>query len=197
MPTSDSASLLVGILVGGASRRMGGQPKGLLWAPGGQERIVPRLLRLTQESLPEAGVFLLGAHAAYADLGARQLDDALPGAGPLAGLVSLLRAAVNEGRRHVLLLAGDLPRVTSPLLERLASIEVEAPAVAPWIDERYQPLFARYATSLLPAAEALLESADRSLQRLLRSASAAHFPLNDAELAALSDWDEPSDIADS
>jgi molybdopterin-guanine dinucleotide biosynthesis protein A len=186
--------VLVGVLVGGASRRMGGQPKGLLLAPGGQERIVPRLLRLTQEALPGAECVLLGRHAAYLDLGVTLLNDASSGAGPLAGLVSLLRRAGELKKAQVLLLAGDLPRLSAALLVRLASFEADAPAVAPAPDGFFEPLFARYAPSCLQAAERALASDNRSLQALLRQLGAAPFPLSVEERALLVDWDEPADI---
>jgi len=199
MPTSEAVELaapLVGILVGGRARRMGGQPKGLLRAPGGTERIVPRLLRLCQEALPGARCVLLGGNSAYAELGVPLLDDAAPGAGPLAGLVSLLRAAQAEGRSEVMLLAGDLPRLTAELIERLRSAELPGLALAPMIDGRYQPLFARYGAASLPLAEAALASPDRSLQALLRRLNAVTFPLSLADHAALVDWDEPADISE-
>lgn len=201
MPTSDLEhrlrsfeDLLVGVLVGGASSRMGGQPKGLLPVPGGRERIVPRLLRLTQEALPGAERVLLGRHAAYLELGVPVLEDAMPGAGPLAGLVSLLRAAQSGQKGHVLLLAGDLPRLSADLLVRLATFDSEAPAVAPTPDGFFEPLFARYAPSCLPDAERALASDNRSLQALLRRLRAASFPLTAEDRSLLVDWDEPADI---
>lgn len=201
MPISDGEhrvrsfeDLLVGVLVGGASSRMGGQPKGLLPVPGGRERIVPRLLRLTQEALPGAERVLLGRHGAYLDLGVSVLEDAMPGAGPLAGLVSLLRAAQASQKRHVLLLAGDLPRVSADLLVRLATFDADVPAVAPTPDGFFEPLFARYALSCLLDAERALASDNRSLQALLRRLQAASFPLTAEERSLLVDWDEPADI---
>lgn len=199
MPTSEpviGAAPLIGILVGGAARRMGGKPKGLLLAPGGRERIVPRLLRLCREALPAAPCVLLGQHAAYAGLGVPILDDAVPGAGPLAGLVSLLRSAEREGRSEVLLLAGDLPRLTAVLVRRLCADEMQGLALAPLIDGRYEPLFARYSAACLPLAEEALIGSDRSLQALLRRLQARAFPLLPTDLAELVDWDEPADVSD-
>lgn len=201
MPTSEHGGeqpafvgLLVGVLVGGASSRMGGQPKGLLPAPGGSERIVPRLLRLTQEALPGADRVLLGRHAAYLNLGVQVLDDATVGAGPLAGLVSLLRAARERNKEHVILLAGDLPRLSAALLTRLATFEVSALAVAPTSGRFFEPLCARYSTACLEEAERALAGQDRSPQALLRRCGARALPIDDDERALLVDWDEPADI---
>jgi molybdenum cofactor guanylyltransferase len=200
MPTSEPAEfawLLVGVLVGGASRRMGGQPKGLLPVPGTSERIVPRLLRLTSEVLPGAGMVLVGRHPAYAALPVAALEDARPEAGPLAGLVALLRAAKAEGRREALLLASDLPHLTGELLRRLAAFELDSRALAPRIEGRYQPLFARYSVEALDLAEEALRQSDRSLQGLLRRLDARVFPLASTDHAALVDWDEPADMTRS
>jgi molybdopterin-guanine dinucleotide biosynthesis protein A len=199
MPNSEPSHfehLLVGVLIGGASLRMGGQPKGLLPVPGSRERIVPRLLRLSKETLPGAGRLLVGRHAAYADIEVPQLDDATPAVGPLGGLVALLRAARAGGQSEVLLLASDLPHLSAELLLRLAVFETSALAVAPWIDGRYQPLFARYRVTGLALAEEALDAPDRSLQALLRALGASAFPLDAADLAALVDWDEPADVTE-
>jgi molybdenum cofactor guanylyltransferase len=199
MPSSETQrgeELVIGILVGGASRRMGGQPKGLLPAPGGQERIVPRLLRLAEETLPGAVQVLVGTHDAYAELGVPMLGDALPGAGPVAGLVSLLRHASVVGRREALLLACDLPHLTAELLLGLARYEFAGLALAPRIDGRFQPLFARYGVEALSLAEQALLGPDRSFQALLRSLNASVFPLTPAEERALVDWDEPGDLSE-
>jgi len=199
MPSSEArpgAELVVGVLVGGASRRMGGRPKGLLPAPGGQERIVPRLLRLTEETLPGALRVLVGRQDAYAELGVPMLDDAAAAAGPLAGLVSLLRHARAVGRAEALLLACDLPHLTPALLGKLADVELTALALAPRLDGRFQPLFARYKLEALALAEQALTGADRSLQGLLRSLDASVLLLTPAEERALVDWDQPGDVSE-
>jgi molybdopterin-guanine dinucleotide biosynthesis protein A len=165
---------------------MGGQPKGLLRAPTG-ETIVERWRNLAQAvGLP---CVLVGDAGAYAALGLENVSDARPGAGPLAGLVALLRA---RPQAHVVAVACDMPYVTAPLLERLAFSESEASVLAPWRDDRYEPLFARYDSArVLPLAEAQLGGSDQSLQRLLRAAGAQAFALSEAEWPLLTDWDEP------
>ena len=177
---------VLGVFVGGASRRMGGRPKGLLRAPTG-ETIVERWRDLAHTiGLPWV---LVGDATAYAHLGMESIADAYSGAGPLAGLVALLRA---RPQAHAVAVACDMPYVTAPLLERLVFAETDAPVLAPWRDGRYEPLFARYESArVLPLAEAQLGGGDQSLQRLLRAAGAKAFALPEAEWPLLADWDEP------
>jgi molybdopterin-guanine dinucleotide biosynthesis protein A len=177
-----------GIFVGGASSRMGGRPKGLLATPSG-ETIVERLAALCAESGVPA--VLVGAAGAYERLGLPAVEDPVIGAGPLAGLVGLLRATRTD---QVIALACDLPYLTGDLLGRLARSPSTTAALAPVREGRYEPLFARYERArVLPLAEAQLETGDRSLQRLLRAAHAEPFPLGDDEWPLLADWDEPAD----
>ena len=178
---------LVGIFVGGASRRMG-HPKGLLRTPSGRT-IVERWQALAAElGLPAV---LVGDSAAYGRLGVESVADVRPGAGPLAGLVGLLR---TRDAAEVIAVACDMPHVSAPLLARLAFSPAEAAVLAPVRDGRFEPLFARYECArVLPLAEAQLQTDDFSLQRLLRAAHAQSLELGDDEWPLLADWDEPAD----
>jgi molybdopterin-guanine dinucleotide biosynthesis protein A len=178
----------LGIFVGGAARRMGGAPKGLLRAPDGRT-IVERWQALAREvGLP---ALLVGDAGAYAGLGLDAVADARPGAGPLSGLVGLLRARADA---QVVAVACDMPHMTAPLLARLASSPSRAAVLAPARDGRFEPLFARYERArVLPLAEAQLQTGDLSLQRLLRAAGAEAFELAADEWPLLVDWDEPAD----
>lgn len=71
---------------------------------------------------------------------------------PLCGIVAALRA--GEGK-PVVAIACDLPFVHPSLVASLA-VATE-PLVVPRLDERPQPLLARYGPSLLPDLEAALE----------------------------------------
>ncbi len=84
--------------------------------------------------------------------GVRLLEEPAQPRHPLCGIVAALRAA--EGR-PIVLLACDLPFVPAGLVHLLA--EAPEPLVLPAPGGRPQPLFARYASSLLPRLEAALE----------------------------------------
>jgi molybdopterin-guanine dinucleotide biosynthesis protein A len=89
---------------------------------------------------------------------------------PLVGIVHAL--GVADGRL-VLVCAGDLPLVTSELVQRILSTEPgDAPAVVPACAGALQPLLALY----LPAARGLLEPAAGAATRPMREAVAAIGP---------------------
>ena len=121
------------------------------------------------------------------------IADGRPDAGPLGGLVGLLR---SRAEAQIVAVACDMPYVTAALLKRLALSEANAAVLAPWRDndERYEPLFARYDRArVLPLAERQLAGGDRSLQKLLRDAGTQPFALTDEEWPLIADWDEPAD----
>jgi molybdopterin-guanine dinucleotide biosynthesis protein A len=182
------AALFAGIFVGGRSSRMGGRPKGLLTAPGGRT-IVDRWRALT-ESLGAHPV-LVGAGAAYADVGIERIDDDPPGIGPLGGLIALLRRADGA---DALALACDMPFVSRALLARLVAGEPTAAILAPRRGDRWEPLCARYSAAVLPLASEQAATAGHSLQQLLDRAGAVALALSGDEDRELRDWDFPEDV---
>jgi molybdopterin-guanine dinucleotide biosynthesis protein A len=180
--------LVVGILVGGMARRMGGAPKGLLRTSEG-ERVIDRTVALARSVSPL--VVLVGRSEAY-DVDVPRLPDPETGMGPLAGLASLLEHA---GDGHAMALACDMPFLTGELLGRLASRASTAAALAPKRDGRWEPLFARFdAARALPVVRARLERRDLALQGLLVELEADELPLSPSEARLLSDWDRPEDL---
>ena len=105
----------LGVFVGGRSSRMGGQPKGLLSVPGGDEPLVLHALRAGVHAGLSAA-WLVGDLAAYdAPVHVAQaawpryllgrLTDDPPGVGPLGGLRALLAAASEHRFEHVVVVA--------------------------------------------------------------------------------------------
>ena len=180
----------MGILVGGASRRMGGRPKGLLDAGGGDgESIVARLLRIGRAVASE--VVLVGDLPDYDALGVRRIRDFAPSrGGPLAGLVALIEATSG---RDVIAVACDLPRLAPSILERLAALPPSTTA-APKVDSIWQPTVARYSSTVLGEARRRLVRGEGALHRLLDAVSATVLTLDPAEISSLVDWDSPEDI---
>ena len=210
--------LVAGIFVGGASRRMGGRPKGWLLAPrdpggrGGAPRVsvLERTVALARGCCDE--VFLVGRAEAYAALGVPAIDDATAAEGarvegPLAGLVALLE---RVGSGEAIALACDMPYLTRAMFERLAAFAPGAPAVAPREPCEaplareaegatiWSPLFARYDAARAGAvARAKLESGERSLRAVLDAVDTRELPLSPDERLALRDWDAPGDVDDA
>jgi molybdopterin-guanine dinucleotide biosynthesis protein A len=183
-------SSMAGIFIGGAGRRMGGAPKGLLEAPEGGT-LLSRWLGVLRAA-GAGDVVLVGRSAAYANLELEVLDDAPRGIGPLGGLVALLRRA---GARPAIAVACDMPAVSPELVIRLLAA-APAPIVAPRREGRWEPLCARYdPVRVLPLAEARATvSGDHSLQRLLDAAGAVELAPEPGDARELLDWDAPEDM---
>ncbi|MFT3925787.1 MAG: molybdenum cofactor guanylyltransferase [Myxococcales bacterium] len=186
---------LLGIFVGGASRRMGGYPKGLLTARDTAEPLVVRLARLAREVGLEP--VWVGRADAYRALlpELRELTDDPAGVGPLGGLMALLRAARHE---HVLAMACDMPHVSPQLLWRLRQEQPEASVLSPRSEVGlWEPLCARYrVAAVLPACEAALARGDRSFQALFATLPVVELPLSELERRELVDWDRPEDLSE-
>lgn len=186
MSTTATSAVLAGIFVGGASRRMGGTPKGLLVGPDGQT-----LVARWRDVFAECGVpcVLVGAHPAYAGEGMTMLADVAADAGPLAGLAALLeRSAV------ALAVACDMPFVSAAHVRMLLDAP-RAVAVAPKREGRWEPFFARYdATLARPVVQARLEAGAHSLQGLLDALGCVELELGADAGRFLDDWDTPADV---
>jgi len=175
--------MLIGIFVGGASRRMG-RPKGNLAAPGGQTLLV----RTASLASAFGEVVLVGDATPYEGVLPElpRVPDDPPNVGPLAGLAALLSRAED----HALALAVDHPHLDASALQTL----VNAPAadvVAAREEGRWQPLVARYHARVLGAVRAQLTTGDRSFQALLRRLEVHEVELSEG---ALVDWDHPEDL---
>jgi molybdopterin-guanine dinucleotide biosynthesis protein A len=189
----DAAHVLAGVLVGGRGRRMGGTAKGLLAAPEGGT-----LLDRWRRVLDEAGVavVLVGRHEDYASVPLEVVEDTPQGIGPLGGLLGLLGRTRERGFRYGLLLACDMPFVTTALVTRLVTAPPAA-IVAPHRDDHWEPLCARYdAGEVLPHARRRLAAGRHALQPLLVDAGAVALSLTPREQEEMRDWDEPGDIRD-
>ncbi|MCA9579728.1 MAG: NTP transferase domain-containing protein [Sandaracinaceae bacterium] len=185
---------------------MGGQPKGLLSVPGGDEPLVLHALRAGVHAGLSAA-WLVGDLAAYdAPVHVAQaawpryllgrLTDDPPGVGPLGGLRALLAAASEHRFEHVVVVACDMPYVDGPLFAQLATHASAAPVLAARRGPRapWEPMLARYRPEqVLPALDATIASGARSFQALFQQVSPERFD-GPGVAAALDDWDHPSDV---
>jgi molybdopterin-guanine dinucleotide biosynthesis protein A len=172
---------------------MGGVAKGLLTHEG--QSLVERLVARCRSVAPDVPIFLVGDAAAYGAFGLQTIADQPRGIGPLGGLHALLDSAAQSGDDAAIALACDLPYVTRDWLRRLFEESPEALALAPYADERWYPLCARYGVGALSAVRATLNESRHSLQRVFAQlGDGAHaMALSETELAQLSDWDTPED----
>jgi len=186
---SDGASVL-GIFVGGASRRFGGVPKGMLPHPSEPGVLVERSIRLAREVGCEP--WLVGNHPAYAGLGIRIIPDLIEGLGPIGGLAALIREA---GDRNALVLGCDMPFVPAELLRTLMTSLGQEAAVVPCRGGMREPLCALYVPGRIaePMARSL-RTGRFGLQKLLRTVDVREVHLSLEQERWLRDWDAPDDV---
>lgn len=167
------------VLAGGASRRLGGAPKGLEIV--GDSRIIDRvaaaLRPVTNEILlvandPDAGHWLPGVAV---------LSDLHVGGGGLAGV----EAALSRGR-NVLVVAWDMPFITTDLLQAVldAARAHEADVAVPESESPYgfEPFCAFYSARVLTALSSFLRQGGGAARDFLRRLPRVHrMPLADVE----------------
>ncbi len=145
------------ILAGGESSRMG-RDKAQLELGG-----VPLILRTAKlvESVAGAPV-IIGNPEAYRALDLRAIADDWPGAGPLGGIATALRAATAPWN---LIVATDLPYLTREWLEYLIARAraSSADAVLPMNTRGAEPLCAMYHQRAEPAIRRALERGTRKV----------------------------------
>ncbi|MFL5306106.1 MAG: molybdenum cofactor guanylyltransferase [Polyangia bacterium] len=169
------------IIAGGRARRLGGRVKPFVEVAG--IAIADRQLAVLRPLF--ARVIAVVADAADAapwqDRGVETVTDAVPGAGPMAGVGAALGAAAPGG---VVCLAGDLPFLSPALLAALRDVAPEADAVAPRAGGHVEPLCARYGARCLPPLQSRLAGGRLALHAFLEELDRTVWLEGDA-LAAL------------
>ena len=139
------------ILAGGKSSRMG-RDKAFLEVGG--QTLLARQIGLARE-LCAAEIFISGrADADYSGFGCCVLQDKYSDAGPLAGIESALNATKSS---MLLVLAVDLPGMSTEFLRRLAAGCSETCGVIPKLAGHVEPLAAFYPKATQSLAIAALE----------------------------------------
>ena len=150
----------VAVLAGGQSRRMG-RDKALL--PLGDQTLIERVIAAARPlGYP---CLIVGDPATYAHLGLPVLPDRHPGLGPLGGL----HTALGATGATVLLLACDLPFLTTDFLRHLADRRGPHQAVVPYTAAGLQPLCALYEPSCLAAVESAIQAGQLGMRSLLHN----------------------------
>jgi molybdopterin-guanine dinucleotide biosynthesis protein A len=181
-------SLSAVLLAGGESRRMG-RDKAFLEVDG--EPLWRRQISKLEQVAAEV---LISVHDATSKIESlhHKVYDPPHARGPLAGLASALRAISHS---HLLVLAVDLPAMTSGYLSTLASLITPGIGVAPKAEGFFQGTAAIYPREILPIVEAVLDSDDRSFQNLLRKACTEGLMISvsvaNEELPLFANWNTP------
>lgn len=140
------------ILAGGLARRFGGQDKTQVRVGG--QTILERQLAAMRPCVDRMMLVGYRGNAAVPE-DVVSIADEVPDLGPLGGLDAALDAA---GTSPVLLLACDLPFLTTDLLAFLLSQLGDDEAVVPRTERGYHPLCAVYAASCRGAVRRRLEA---------------------------------------
>jgi molybdopterin-guanine dinucleotide biosynthesis protein A len=138
------------ILAGGAARRLGGVPKGLIDIAG--SRMIDRVARALRAVTERLVIVSSGEGASSWLIGVEVVPDEQPGGGAMAGIASALRAT----RTDVLVVAWDMSVVSGVLLAPLVTAGGDNDAVMWSSASGVEPLAALYRQSALPVIDEAL-----------------------------------------
>lgn len=175
----DDPALAGVVLCGGRSTRMGVDKAALIFE--GTTLLQRALARLDEICDP---VLVAPGDSSLTVAGRRSVVDAIPGAGPISGLVAALRASPH---RLVAVVAVDLPWIDKRLIGMLAARIGDCDVAVCESARGVEPLHAVYSTSMLGVAEAALAGEDRSLRHLIERSRAVRLPEKEWRSAGISD----------
>ena len=148
------------VLAGGSSRRMK-RNKAVLPAP--DKPLLLHVLNQVEEFFAEI-LISVSRGQRFDFLPFRTVEDEAPGQGPLAGILSGLKAAAND---TCVVIACDIPEINInfllAMIKKAEGYEILVPCSG---ENKYEPLFAVYKKSVIPKIEALISSQDFSILSL-------------------------------
>jgi len=164
------------VLAGGRSARMGTDKALLPWRGRTLIEHVAGVVRASAGS-----VTLIGPPDRYGSLGLPVEPDAVPGRGPLGGILTALAITAAEWN---LVVACDMPALTAPFLESLLEAAKESGGgclvpVPPY--GRSQPLCAVYRRTILPAVRQAVEERRLKMTEALASLGAVYHAVSGEE----------------
>ncbi|EFL90433.1 molybdenum cofactor guanylyltransferase MobA [Ahrensia sp. R2A130] len=147
------------ILAGGLSRRMGGQEKSLMTL-GGRPAISLLIERLAPQ-VKHLAINANGDPERFADEKLPVLADTVQGhVGPLAGVLTGMEWAAEQGASHVISGASDTPFIPLDLVERLSESAGDGIAMAR-SGGRVHPVFGLWPVSLVDDLRHFLVAEDK------------------------------------
>jgi molybdopterin-guanine dinucleotide biosynthesis protein A len=142
------------VLAGGQATRFGGQPKGLELVRG--KRIIDRVSAALRAVADDLLLVANDADAAGWLPGVRTLSDVRPGSGSLGGIYS----ALVHARTPVIVVAWDMPFVSSSLLTPLVRTDADVVVYESRSPRGVEPLCAFYRPSCLGPIEQQIDTGD-------------------------------------
>ena len=140
------------ILAGGNGRRLGGVSKPLLSV--GDKRIIDRQL-ITLQLVVDHIAIVANDQSLYSDLDITVWPDLFQNCGPLGGL---LTALLNAKTSQVLIIAGDMPFLSIPILTRLLQLGRSMDVAIPRSSDGLQPLCGSYRSDCAPTIRRNIEA---------------------------------------
>jgi molybdopterin-guanine dinucleotide biosynthesis protein A len=179
------------ILAGGESSRMG---RDKAWIEADGTPLIFRAL-FTVRELPLQEVFISGrAGTDYSGLQCPVLFDLEPGCGPLGGIERALQAASSP---LVLVLAVDLPNLTTAFLRKLMQRCDALTGAVPKLRGTLEPLAAIYPRRChLIACDCLVKGrrARDFAEVCIREHAVRTFPVPPGDFACFENWNSPDDV---
>jgi len=180
------------ILAGGKSSRMG-RDKAFLEFEG--KTLLARQVELAHE-VGAKEIFISGrVNTDYSAFGCPVLVDNFSDAGPLAGIERALHICSTP---IMLVLAVDMPNMTTSFLQHLAAHCVEDIGAIPRVGGRIQPLAAFYPKAALQLSASSLSSRDNTVIRFAEQCVKDHLAnfieLPMSEAPRFSNWNAPPDV---
>jgi molybdopterin-guanine dinucleotide biosynthesis protein A len=163
------------ILAGDESTRMG-QDKTMLPVDG-----KPMIKHIYEQLQPHFSKMLISSNNSciHDFLGATVVPDEVTGKGPLMGIASALRASTDEVN---FVIACDMPEIYIGLVKAMLRQAGDYDAVVPKVGpELYEPLFAVYKKSALPAIEEFLRSGSNRVVDALGRCRVRYVDLSDRQ----------------
>jgi molybdenum cofactor guanylyltransferase len=147
------------VLAGGRSARMGEDKSAL---PFGGETMLERIVRLVGTIADD--VIVVARRDQRIPPGVIVVHDPVEDLGPLAGIAAGLAASHSDVN---LVVACDMPLINPQVLQRLVSMIDDHDACVAVVDGHASPLCGVYRSRIAPRAQAVLESGERRVMRLL------------------------------
>jgi molybdopterin-guanine dinucleotide biosynthesis protein A len=178
------------LLAGGKSSRMG-RDKAFLEIAG--EPLWQRQLATLRHLAPEQLMVSGPGREEWSEY--EIVADECADAGPLAGLAAALRKCATP---RLVVLAIDLPEMTTDFLRSLLHLCSDHQGVVPRRSDRFEPLAAVYPAGCAALAEAALRDGDFSMQRFVRRALEQDLLLersiSEAETVLFANLNTPADL---
>jgi molybdopterin-guanine dinucleotide biosynthesis protein A len=163
----------------------------------GDDLLIERQLQCLRESGATELLISGRPEVNYSRFEASVVHDRVLQRGPLAGVSAALKASSYP---LVLVLAVDMPRMTSAMIRKILSRCNEATGCVPFDLHGFQPLAAAYPIGLLPLAEHLLNKGRFSMQEFVMQAKTEglihSLELEPAEYTFFTNMNLPSEWAE-